>query len=191
MVRYLNELFDLNAIFGLLQQLLNLRSCKSFQCKEISSYFKNGGGVMTTGSFNANDSGRDGQFFRSVPSSSVQSLEQWHAQFIQLFREAIKRSGLNPPHAIVADGKFQKFSTDGNPSDDAGWYRYKEDPTPSGSFGCHRRKLRGEWSLMKSDDFSAFEKAAYVNKKACNEFGLIKEIDIPIVDSQTKGSVDK
>ena len=41
---------------------------------------------------------------------------------LESFRKAMLENGLVPTTEIVADGKFHRFSTNGKPSDDAGWY---------------------------------------------------------------------
>ena len=45
---------------------------------------------------------------------------------LESFRKAMLEYGLVPPTEIVADGKFHRFSTNGKPSDDAGWYVLNE-----------------------------------------------------------------
>ena len=41
---------------------------------------------------------------------------------VEDFRNAMHERGLVPPTELVADGKFHRFSTNGKPFDDAGWY---------------------------------------------------------------------
>jgi len=40
----------------------------------------------------------------------------------QSFKESMLKAGLKPPSKIFSDGKFHRFSTNGKPNDDAGWY---------------------------------------------------------------------
>jgi putative DNA primase/helicase len=54
------------------------------------------------------------------------------------FKKAIQAEGFTPPDSIVADGKFHRFSSNGQKNDDAGWYVFYNGKIPSGSFGCWR-----------------------------------------------------
>ncbi len=55
---------------------------------------------------------------------------------IDLFKTAIAAAGLTPPNSIDADGKIHRFSTNGKPRDDSGWYMLHLDGIPAGAFGC-------------------------------------------------------
>jgi putative DNA primase/helicase len=57
---------------------------------------------------------------------------------INQFKQAISNAVLTPPDTIIADGKIQRFSTNGKGSDDAGWYILHLDNIPAGSFGDWR-----------------------------------------------------
>ena len=54
---------------------------------------------------------------------------------VENFREKMNRAGFNPPFEIKADGNFHRFSTNGKPDDDAGWYVLNEYPIAVGSYG--------------------------------------------------------
>lgn len=61
------------------------------------------------------------------------------------FRDAIAASGLTVPDIIVADGKPHRFSTNGKPKDDAGWYVLHIDGIAAGIFGDWRTGLSRTW----------------------------------------------
>ena len=47
---------------------------------------------------------------------------------VENFREKMIGAGFNPHIEIKADAKFHRFSTNGKPNDDAGWYVLNEYP---------------------------------------------------------------
>lgn len=52
--------------------------------------------------------------------------------------------GYNPP-SIILDGKLHRFSTNGKPDDDAGWYVGFSDNLPSAAYGNWRTGEGGKW----------------------------------------------
>ena len=64
---------------------------------------------------------------------------------IQQFQDAMQSAGIVPPDAIKADGKLRRFSANGKPGDDAGWYVLYEDGVPSGVFGDWREGSKHIW----------------------------------------------
>lgn len=56
---------------------------------------------------------------------------------IEQFKEAMRRSGIEPPETILMDGKLHRFPTK-NGKDDAGYYVLYGDHIPAGSFGDWR-----------------------------------------------------
>ena len=60
------------------------------------------------------------------------------------FIQAIKEAGLEPPDNIGLDGRFHRFSSDGRPSDNPGWYvlNVLPDCAIAGAFGCWRNGLK-------------------------------------------------
>ena len=70
---------------------------------------------------------------------------------VENFREKMIGAGFNPPSEINADGKFHRFSTNGKPSDDAGWYVLNQYPIAVGSFGCWRSGLTIPGLLLKRE----------------------------------------
>ena len=67
------------------------------------------------------------------------------------FIQAILESGLEPPDKIVVDGQFNRFSSEGRPSDKPGWYVLNDLPfcAVAGAFGCWRTGVKQLWSSVK------------------------------------------
>jgi uncharacterized protein (DUF927 family)/phage/plasmid primase-like uncharacterized protein len=61
------------------------------------------------------------------------------------FRDAIVAAGLTPPDSIEADGKLRRFSSNGKPKDDAGWYVLHGGAIPAGVIGDHRTGINQNW----------------------------------------------
>ena len=57
---------------------------------------------------------------------------------IDQFKQAIEAAGLAAPDVINDDGVIHRFSTNGKPRDDSGWYILHLDGIPAGVFGCWR-----------------------------------------------------
>lgn len=70
-------------------------------------------------------------------------------------------NGLVPPTDIAADGKFHRFSTNGKPSDYAGWYVLKNFPIAVGSFGCWRSGLKVSWSATQEKSMTLEDRTKY------------------------------
>lgn len=81
--------------------------------------------------------------------------------FIHEFKAAIAAVGIEPPTDIIADGTRQRFSSNGKPRDNSGWYILHGDDRPAGSFGCWRSGYSQKWSYSKSKPLTAEEKAAW------------------------------
>ena len=64
---------------------------------------------------------------------------------IDQFRSAIEVAGLTPPDVIEADGKLRRFSSNGEPKDDAGWYVLFDGAIPAGTIGDHRSGVHQNW----------------------------------------------
>ena len=81
------------------------------------------------------------------------------------FIQAIKESGLEPPDKIVVDGQFNRFSSEGRPSDKSGWYVLSDlsDGVIAGAFGCWRSIDKVKWSSVKMSTLSK-EKQRQVKK---------------------------
>ena len=92
---------------------------------------------------------------------------------VQSFRENMIKAGFNPPSEINADGKFHRFSTNGKPSDDAGWYVLNEYPIAVGSFGCWRSGLTGSWSAVEERNMTQKDRTKY--KQAIQHMSQIND----------------
>lgn len=97
----------------------------------------------------------------------------------QEFRDAIAAAGLTPPDEIIGDGKIQRFSSNGNPRDKAGWYVFHDDERPAGRFGCNRAQVDATWSSKNKREFTPEEKRAWRKKmddaKAQREADMARE----------------
>ncbi|CAB4200501.1 Archaeal primase DnaG/twinkle, TOPRIM domain [uncultured Caudovirales phage] len=80
----------------------------------------------------------------------------------EAFRDAIAAAGLTPPNEIIGDGVIHRFSSNGRPRDEGGWYKFFDDDRPAGVFGCWRTDISVTW---KSDaprtEFTPEQKAAW------------------------------
>ena len=81
----------------------------------------------------------------------------------QAFREAIAASGLPAPDEIKS-GKLVRFSTNGKPRDDAGWYIFHDDERPAGRFGCNRSGIDVTWRADVKREFSPEERKAWAER---------------------------
>jgi putative DNA primase/helicase len=69
---------------------------------------------------------------------------------IDQFRQAIAAAVQTPPDVIHDDGVIHRFSTNGKPRDDSGWYCLHSDGIAAGSFGDWREGFSQTW-CSKSD----------------------------------------
>lgn len=77
----------------------------------------------------------------------------WADPFADL-QKAIAERGLTPPPNIVADGKFQRFSSNGKPRDKSGWYIAHSHPVPYAAFGCWRSGFKASWSSIDDEQMN-------------------------------------
>ena len=96
-----------------------------------------------------------------LTAALLESKHKSLSEKIEDFRRAMHESGLIPPSAVIADGKFHRFSTNGNPNDDAGWYVLSECPIAVGSFGCWRSGLTDSWSAVEERSMSQEDRTKY------------------------------
>jgi len=80
------------------------------------------------------------------------------------FRQAIIEAGLTPPDDVIADGKIHRFSSNGDPDDDAGWYILHGDGMPAGSFGCWRSGFTEKWCAKSPRRMTEQERAEYLRR---------------------------
>ncbi|MDJ0891048.1 MAG: toprim domain-containing protein [Gammaproteobacteria bacterium] len=66
-------------------------------------------------------------------------------EVVRAFAEAMAQAGLPPPEHIKADGRLHRFPTNGQRSDDAGYYILHLDGMPAGYFGCWRSDVAQAW----------------------------------------------
>ena len=80
---------------------------------------------------------------------------------IDLFKDAIAAAGLPPPDTINADGKIHRFSSNGKPRDDSGWYMLHLDGIPAGAFGCWRAGFSQNWWAKSEDTMTQAERDSH------------------------------
>ncbi len=80
---------------------------------------------------------------------------------IEEFRCAIAATGLTVPDVVVDDGLLHKFSTNGRPSDRAGWYVLHADAIPAGVFGCWRSLPTTSWCAKADTAMTPAELSAH------------------------------
>ena len=77
------------------------------------------------------------------------------------FRQAIAAAGLTPPDTIIDDGAIHRFSTNGKPRDDSGWYTLHTDGIAAGAFGCWREGLQSTCCAKSDNTMTEAEREAY------------------------------
>ncbi len=82
------------------------------------------------------------------------------------FQDAIAALGIVPPDDIVADGKIHRFSSNGRPNNDAGWYVLYEGDIPHGSFGDFRTgKMVSSWKADIGRSLTEAEESDFKSKQ--------------------------
>ena len=79
----------------------------------------------------------------------------------KVFQLAIAESGLTPPDTIIPNGQLHRFSSNGKPRDNAGWYCLHLDGIPAGVFGCWRAGFTQKWCAKAEKDMTAAERIAH------------------------------
>lgn len=77
------------------------------------------------------------------------------------FQQAISAAGLPPPDEVIGDGHIHRFSTNGKPRDESGWYVLHLDGVAAGSFGDWRTGLTQTWCSKSPDTLTATERQAH------------------------------
>jgi putative DNA primase/helicase len=86
---------------------------------------------------------------------------------IDQFRDAIARKGITPPHIIESDGKLHRFSSNGKPDDDAGWYVFHDGAVAAGAFGDFRTgQTVASWVADIGRSLTVAEKSDFQAKQA-------------------------
>ncbi len=80
---------------------------------------------------------------------------------LEAFRDAIAAAGLTSPDEIIGDGKLHRFSSNGRPRDESGWYKFFDDDRPAGAFGCWRSDISSTWKSSNPQEFTPAEREAY------------------------------
>lgn len=84
--------------------------------------------------------------------------------YIEQFKDAIRAAGITPPEVVEADGQIHRYSTNGKPDDEAGWYILYCDGIPAGSFGDWRTVVAENWKADIGRNLTREEKAAQTKK---------------------------
>ena len=87
-----------------------------------------------------------------------------YAAEIEGFRSEISKAGLSLPNEIIYDGKIHRFSSNGKPTDNAGWYVLFTDGIAAGAFGCWREGVNIKWCSVNESNLTLPEKHEF-NKK--------------------------
>ena len=77
---------------------------------------------------------------------------------VETFLQAMVTAGLVPPATIIADGTLHRFTSNGDHTDDAGWYTYFPDKIPAGVFGCWRLGVKQTWSSKSNSTLTSVER---------------------------------
>ena len=79
---------------------------------------------------------------------------------IDRFKNAMLAAGLTPSTEIIDDGKIHRFSTNGKPRDESGWYCLHSDGVAAGSFGDWRTGLTQNWCSKSDSTMTEAERQA-------------------------------
>ena len=82
------------------------------------------------------------------------------------FRSEISKAGLSLPNEIIYDGKIHRFSSNGKPTDNAGWYVLFTDGIAAGAFGCWREDVKINWCSVDKATLTQSEMHEFNKKMA-------------------------
>lgn len=71
---------------------------------------------------------------------------------------------MTPPTEIIADGHYKRFSSNGKPKNDSGWYVFFEGQFSSGAFGCWRNGSKHSWCSHRKSEVSSEQWADHERK---------------------------
>ena len=80
------------------------------------------------------------------------------------FLDAIASAGPTPPEDIIDDGKIHRFSSNGKPRDESGWYVLHSDGVAAGAFGCWREGFTQNWCSKSTTEMTQAEREAHQNR---------------------------
>lgn len=86
------------------------------------------------------------------------------SDYLSQFESAMRETGIEPPENLIADGELHRFSSNGRPSDSAGYYILHGDGIPAGHFGCWRTGISQDWRADTGQTFSPEEKREYAQR---------------------------
>ena len=89
-----------------------------------------------------------------------------YAAGIEGFRSEISNAGLSLPNEIIADERIHRFSSNGKPTDNAGWYVLFTGGIPAGTFGCWREDLKINWCSVDEATLTQSERYEFNKKMA-------------------------
>lgn len=101
---------------------------------------------------------------------------------IDQFRQAIAAAGLTPPDEINDDGVIHRFSTNGRPRDDSGWYCLHSDGIAAGSFGDWREGFTQSWCSKSDTAMTEAERQA--NRERVQAMQRQREADLVLRQTQ-------
>ena len=87
-----------------------------------------------------------------------------YATEIEGFRSEISKAGLSLPNEIIYDGRIHRFSSNGKPTDNAGWYVLFTDGIPAGTFGCWREDVKINWCSVDEATLTQSERYEFKKK---------------------------
>ena len=103
---------------------------------------------------------------RPVTPPVKQGRSPEYAAGIEGFRSEISKAGLSLPHEIIYDGRIHRFSSNGKPTDNAGWYVLFTDGIAAGAFGCWREDVKKNWCSVDKATLTQSERHEFNKKMA-------------------------
>jgi putative DNA primase/helicase len=108
---------------------------------------------------------------------------------IDQFKTAMLAAGLTPPDEIIDDGMIHRFSTNGKPRDESGWYVLHSDGVAAGSFGDWREGFTQTWCSKSDTTMTEAERQA--NRERVQAMQRQREADLLIRQTQAAHDADK
>ena len=105
------------------------------------------------------------------------------------FRSIILKAGLSTPNEIIDDGKIHRFSSNGKPTDNAGWYVLFTDGIAAGAFGCWREGVNIKW--CSGDEAKLTQSEMYEFNKKMAEAKRLREHEEEINRTKARSKASK